>query len=408
MNGFMKFCFGLVALLAIAIAVTLQFAHKLENQNLAIVQSMSGDVEVRKTAGWWIQISPTITEYPKAGIYICSQDSKEHDPFIISFNNKSTATMNAQLGYRIDGASDEKIIALHQAAEGNDAKIWQLVVGTVNTEAQKVSTTFDPSDVMGGDKFPEFVVALQKVIIHNKELLESGIDIDKFNVIGKPIPDKRTEQQFDLQREADLAKRLAAAKVKQLEAETEQERAEADRKTEHEKIEAQALMAKEKLDYERQKQNEVIAAQKKLELAQIAKQEAEVKAQQEAEVAKVEANKLREVAEIEKATEAARLEKTKLIAQQKITEAEAKQVCIEKSGAITELQQAELEYGFKREAVKWENIGKGIAQTKLPQMWVAGGNGTTGGAQNPIEMLVNTMTLEKLNSIAAPAAKPTK
>ena len=54
MNGFMKFCFGLVALLAIAIAVTLQFAHKLENQNLAIVQSMSGDVEVRKTAGWWI------------------------------------------------------------------------------------------------------------------------------------------------------------------------------------------------------------------------------------------------------------------------------------------------------------------------------------------------------------------
>ena len=103
-------------------------------------------------------------------------------------------------------------------------------------------------------------------------------------MIGKPIPDKRTEQQFDLQREADLAKRLAAAKVKQLEAETEQERAEADRKTEHEKIEAQALMAKEKLDYERQKQNETIAAQKKLELAQIAKQEAEVKAQQEAEV----------------------------------------------------------------------------------------------------------------------------
>ena len=38
-------------------------------------------------------------------------------------------------------------------------------------------------------------------------------------------------------------------------------------------------------------------------------------------------------------------------------------------------------------------------------MWVAGGNGTTGGAQNPIEMLVNTMTLEKLNNIAAkPAA----
>lgn len=154
MNSFAKFCIGVVVLLVITVAVTLQFAHKLENQNLAIVQSMNGDVEVRKSAGWWIQVSPTITEYPKAGIYICSQESKEHDPFIISFNNKSTATMNAQLGYRIDGAPDEKIIALHQAAEGRDDKIWQLVVGTVNTEAQKVSTTFDPSDVMGGDKFP--------------------------------------------------------------------------------------------------------------------------------------------------------------------------------------------------------------------------------------------------------------
>lgn len=406
MNGFMKFCFGLVALLAIAIAVTLQFAHKLENQNLAIVQSMSGDVEVRKTAGWWVQISPTITEYPKAGIYICSQDSKEHDPFVISFNNKSTATMNAQLGFRIDSATDEKIIALHQAAEGDDEKIWQLVVGTVNTEAQKVSTTFDPSDVMGGDKFPEFVVALQKVIIHNKELLESGIDIDKFNVIGKPIPDKRTEQQFDLQREADLAKRLAASKVKQLEAETEQERAEANRKTEHEKIEAQALMAKEKLDYERQKQNEVIAAQKKLELAQIAKQEAEVKAQQEAEVAKVEANKLREVAEIEKATEAARLEKEKLIAEQVKVAALAKKEQIDKSGAITEKEKLQLEIDMRTKIGVAEAYGKALASAKLPQMMVVGGNGDSKSANtNPFDILLQTMTLEKLNAVNAAPVK---
>ena len=118
----------------------------------------------------------------------------------------------------------------------------------------------------------------------------------------------------------------------------------------------------------------------------------------------IEAEKQKAVAEIQKQTEAANLEKIKLIVQQQIAEAEAKQVCIQKSGAITELQQAELEYGYKREAVKWENIGKGIAQTKLPQMWVAGSNGTAGGAQNPIELLVNTMTLEKLNSIAAPKA----
>lgn len=370
------------------------------------MQAFTGETVVRRDPGWWIQCSPTIWEYPKAGIYICSQDSKEHDPFIISFNNKSTATMNAQLGYRIDGASDEKIIALHQAAEGNDDKIWQLVVGTVNTEAQKISTTFDPSDVMGGDKFPEFVIALQKAIIHNKELLESGIDIDKFNVIGKPIPDKSTEQQFNMQREADLAKRLAASKVKQLEAETEQERAEAARKTEHEKIEAQALMAKEKLDYERQKQNETIAAEKKLALAQIAKQEAEVKAQQEAEVARIEADKLREVAQIQKETEAANLEKEKLIAEQVKVAALAKKEQIEKSGAITEKEKLQLEIDMKTKIGVAEAYGKALASAKLPQMMVVGGNGDSKSANtNPFDILLQTMTLEKLNAVNAAPVK---
>ena len=368
--------FAVIVLIAV-IGYCVIFANKLNNQNLAIVQAFTGETVVRRDPGWWIQCSPTIWEYPKAGIYICSQDSKEHDPFIISFNNKSTATMNAQLGYRIDGASDEKIIALHQAAEGNDDKIWQLVVGTVNTEAQKISTTFDPSDVMGGDKFPEFVIALQKAIIHNKELLESGIDIDKFNVIGKPIPDKSTEQQFNKQREADLAKRLAASKVKQLEAETEQERAEAARKTEHEQIEAQALMAKEKLDYERQKQNETIAAEKKLALAQIAKQEAEVKAQQEAEVARIEADKLLKVAEIDKQTELARLEKIKLIAQQTVETAKAKKEAIALAGEITETER------MKLEIEKETKIGIAEAQSKTYAHWnpqviqVSGGGGVS-------------------------------
>ena len=66
----------------------------------------------------------------------------------------------------------------------------------------------------------------------------------------------------------------------------------------------------------------------------------------------------------------------------------------------------ELEYGLKREQVKWENIGKGIGNAKLPQMWVAGANSADGkSSANPIELLINTMTLEKLNNVAAkPAA----
>ena len=404
------------SIVAVVLCVSLMWStcfHKLENQDLAIVQSFGGELEVRKNPGWWCQIFPTITRYPKAGIYICSSESTEHDPFIISFNNKSTATMNAQLGYRIDGSSDEKIIALHQAAEGNDDKIWQLIVGTVNTEAQKVSTTFDPSEVMGGDKFPEFVQSLQSVIIHNNELLESGIDIDKFNVIGKPIPDSDTQAQFDLQREADLAKRLAAAKVKQLAAETEKERAEADRKTEHEKIEAMAQMAKEKLDAERQKQNETIAAEKKLTLAKIAKDEAEIKAKQDAEVAKikveqekavaeVEANKLLKIAEISKATEAAKLETEKLIAEQQKVSAEAKKVQIELSGAITEVQKAQMDLELGIAKAKWENIGKGISGLKLPQVMNVGAGSAGGTVTTPLDTLIQTMTIDKIRSLEKP------
>ena len=404
MNGFAKFCIGVVALFAIGIAVTLQFAHKIDNQNMAIVQTMTGEVIDWRDCGWFVMISPTIWEYSKAGVY--NLNGHDGDTLKIQFNNKSTADLNCMIGYRIDGASKEQFIKLHQQVEGSDEKIWKLVLTEVNTIAQCVASQFDPSEVIGGEKFPEFVKAMATAVMHNEILLKQGIDVDVFKVDGKPDPDPDTKRQFAEQREAALAKELAKSQVKKLEAETERERAEAARKTEHEKIEAQALMAKEKLDYERQKQNEVIAAQKKLELAQIAKQEAEVKAQQEAEVAKVEANKLREVAEIEKQTEAARLEKEKLVAEQVKVAALAKKEQIEKSGAITEKEKLQLEIGMKTKIGVAEAYGKALASAKLPQMMVVGGgsDGKTSNA-NPFDILLQTMTLEKLNAVNAPVVK---
>lgn len=407
MNGFTKFCVSVVALFAIAVAVTLQFAHKLENQNMAVVQSMGGDVEARRESGWWIQISPTIWEYPKAGVY--SLNGKDGDTLKIQFNNKSTADLNCMIGYRIDGATDEQFIKLHQQVEGAEEKIWFMVLSEVNTIAQCVASQFDPSEVIGGEKFPEFVKTLATAVLHNEVLMKQGIDVDVFKVNGKPEPDPDTKKQFAEQREAALAKELAKSQVKKLEAETEKERAEAARKTEHEKIEAQALMAKEKLDYERQKQNETIAAEKKLALAQIAKQEAEVKAQQEAEVAKVEANKLLAVAEIQKQTEAANLEKIKLIAQQQVAEAEARKVQIEKSGAITEKEKLTLEIDMKTKIGVADAYGKALASAKLPQMMVIGGNSDGKSANaNPFDILLQTMTLEKLGNVSKTATGTAK
>ena len=405
MNGFAKFCVGLVVMFIVAIAITLQFAHKLENQNLAIVQSMYGTVEVRKAAGWWIACCPTITEYAKAGMYTLSKNDR--DSLSIQFNNKTTADLNCQIGYRIDTADDAKIIALHQQVEGKEDVIWQMVLKRLNTETQSITTKYDPSSVIGGEKFEPMVKEISAAILHHPALLEQGIDINYFAVDGRPIPDDETKNQFEKQKQAALAKQLAIAEKEKLEAEKLKVEANYQMQIAEQRGQAEAQMAKEVQAAEKEKKLAEISAQKQVEVEKLAKEQLLVRMQKEKEAAAIEAEKQRAVAEIQKQTEAANLEKIKLIAQQQIAEAEAKQVCIQKSGAITELQQAELEYGYKREAVKWENIGKGIAQTKLPQMWVAGGNGTSNGAQNPIEMLVNTMTLEKLNSIAAaPIAKP--
>ena len=407
MDSISKFCVGAVVLIAIAVAVVLQFAHKLENQNLAIVQSMTGDVDVRKTAGWWIQISPTITEYPKAGIY--RLNSKDRDSLEIQFKNKSTATLNVNIGYRIDGASNETLIALHQQVEGRDEKIWTMLLTALNTMAQSVTTKYDPSDVIGGDKFDTMIKEMYTAIMHNDELLKHGIDVNYFAVDGRPIPDPNTKAQFDKQREADLAKRLAEAEKLKLEAETIRTKAQYDREIAEFKGKADAETAKLRTEAERQKELATIEAEKKVEVAKLEKEQATIEIEKQKEVAKIEAEKLREVAEIEKATEAARLEKEKLIAEQVKVAALAKKEQIEKSGAITEKEKLQLEIDMQTKIGVAEAYGKALASAKLPQMMVVGGNGDGKSANmNPFDILLQTMTLEKLNAVNAVPAAPVK
>lgn len=414
MNGFIKVFVGLAAAFAASVAVTLQFAHKLENQNLAIVQSMSGDVEVRKSAGWWIQISPTITEYPKAGIY--QLNARDRDSLEVQFNNKSKATMCVNVGYRIDTADDATLIALHQQVEGSDAKIWQMVLTALNTVAQSITTKYDPSMVIGGDKFEPMIKEMYAAIMHNPELLKHGIDVNYFAVDGRPIPDKDTEAQFNKQREADLARRLAEAEKLKLESEKIKVEANYAKEIAEYKGRADAETAKLKTEAERAATLAKIEAQKKVDVQELEKQEMLVKAnkekevaaiemQKQKEIAKLEAEKLREVAEIQKATEVAKLEAEKLIAEQKKVAAEAKKIEIEKSGAITELQRMQLTIDKETKIGVAEAYAKGIAGAKLPQMWVTGGAGSDSKSSNPLEMLINTMTLEKLDAVAKPASK---
>ena len=376
MNGFAKFCVGLVVTLIVAIAVTLQFAHKLENQNLAIVQSMAGDVEVRKTAGWWVQVSPTITEYPKAGMY--QLNSHDRDSLEIQFNNKSKATMNVAIGYRIDQADDAVLIALHQQVEGNDDKIWKMVLTCLNTCAQAITTKYDPSSVIGGEKFEPMVKEISTAILHHPALLEQGIDINYFAVDGRPIPDDETRNQFEKQKQAALAKQLAIAEKEKLEAEKLKVEANYQMQIAEQRGQAEAQMAKEVQAAEKEKKLAEIAAQQKVEVEKLEKEQMLVKASKELEVA-----------EIAKQTEEKQLEIIKIRADQKVADAQAKQKEIELSGAITEQERVKLEFDMKTKIGVAAEMAKTYAHWNPQVIQVSGGNGNVSSTTSSLDNFLN-------------------
>lgn len=406
----MRIAPGKIIAAAVIVIMTLicfvKMAHVNDVQNLQIIQSVTGQVTVRKQAGWYFMMCPRIWKYSKAGVY--QLNSEDKDLLDIQFKNKSTAKLKANIGYRIDGATDETLIALHQQVEGDDEKIWKMLLTALNTTVQSITTKYDPSDVIGGDKFEPMIKEIATNILHNPELMAHGIDVNYFAVDGRPLPDKDTEDQFNRQKEADLARRLAEAEKIKLESETLKTEANYKREIAEFKGKADAETAKLKTEAEREKELATIAAQKQVEVAKLEKERAVIEVERQKEVAKVEAEKQLAVAEVQKKTEAEKLEAIKLQAEQKVAEAEAKKVAIEKSGAITELQQAELDLQKTVAQYKWEAIGKAISGIKLPTMMNIG-TGTDGKpGVGALDQLIQTMTVEKLGAISPAPAAPAK
>ena len=374
-----------------------QTLHVNNVQDLQIIQSITGEVTVRKEAGWYSMVCPRIWTYPKAGVY--QLNAKDKDLLDIQFKNKSTAKIMANIGYRIDGASNDVLIALHQQVEGNDEKIWRMLITALNTAAQSITTKYDPSEVIGGDQFEPMIREIYAAIIHNKELLKLGIDVNYFAVDGRPIPDDETQKQFARQKDADLSRRLAEAEKIKLEAETLKTKANYAREIEEFRGKADAETAKLKTEKEREATLAKIEAQKAVDVARLEKERAEIEVEKAKAVATIEAEKQLAVAEVQKKTEAEALEAIKLRAEQEVEKAKAKEQSIKLSGAITEVQQAELNLQRDIAKFKWESIGKAIAGVKLPQMMNIGtGDGSNGN--DSLSQLIQTMTLEKLNAVA--------
>ena len=376
---------GIIAIVGI-ICFT-QTLHINDVQNLQVIQSITGEVTVRRDAGWYSMLCPRIWTYPKAGIY--QLNAKDKDLLDIQFNNKSTAQLRANIGYRIDTASDDVIIALHQQVESNDEKIWKMILTALNTAAQSITTKYDPSDVIGGDKFEPMIREIYSAIIHNPELLKHGIDVNYFAVDGRPIPDDATQKQFANQREADLSRRLAEAEKTKLEAEKLKVEAQYAREIAEFKGKADAETAKLKTEAEREKELATIAAQKQVDVAKLEAERAKIEVERQKEVARIEAEKLFAVAEVQRKTEAENLEVAKLIAQQTIEKAKAKKEAIALAGEITEKERIQLEIE------KQTKIGVAAEQAKTYAHWnpqviqVSGGNGGISSTTSSLDNFLN-------------------
>ena len=364
--------FGILAIVGlICFTKTL---HVNDVQNLQVIQSIDGDITVRREGGWYTMICPRIWEYPKASVEICKEADK--DAILMQFSNKSTATLNCQIGYRIDSTNDEQIIKLHQQVEGSDAKIWAKVRTTLQTVAQCVASQYTPSESV--EKFPEFAKKIADAIIHEQNLLSEGIDVVSFTCAGLPKYDTETVEQFARQKEADLAKRLAAAEKEKLEAEILKTEANYKRELAEFRGKAEAETAKMTTEAERTKKLAEIAAQQKVEVEKLEKEQMLVKASKELEVA-----------EITKQTEQKQLEIIKIKADQKVADAQAKQKEIELSGAITEQERIKLEFDMKTKIGVAAEMAKTYAHWNPQVIQVSGGNGNVSSTTSSLDNFLN-------------------
>ena len=364
--------FGILAIIGLICFV--KTLHVNDVQNLQVIQSINGDVTVRREGGWYAMICPRIWEYPKASVEICKEADK--DAILMQFSNKSTATLNCQIGYRIDSTNDEQIIKLHQQVEGSDAKIWAKVRTTLQTVAQCVASQYTPSESV--EKFPEFAKKIADAIIHEQNLLSEGIDVVSFTCAGLPKYDTETVEQFARQKEADLAKRLAAAEKEKLEAEILKTEANYKRELAEFRGKAEAETAKMTTEAERTKKLAEIAAQQKVEVEKLEKEQMLVKASKELEVA-----------EITKQTEQKQLEIIKIKADQKVADAQAKQKEIELSGAITKQERVKLEFDMKTKIGVAAEMAKTYAHWNPQVIQVSGGNGNVSSATSSLDNFLN-------------------
>ena len=384
------------ALIAVAIVIIigLCFAgmviHSNNIQNVQVIQSITGDIEIRSDGGYYFKAFPRIWTYKKTNQVAFSfvkAESKDGDGVHVFFANKGQGDISTQVTYTILTERD-KILKMHDLAQGDDDVIDRRILATIREITMREAGLITSSEAI--EKREEFAEKIRKVLLHNPDYLTIGIDITQFTITNITFDDL-TIQAYKKAQEADLQKKTAEAEKLNLVMQKEKTVAQYEQQVAESKGKAEVEKIKAVTDAERQKELAEIKAKQEVTVAQLAKEQATI-----------EANKKLEVAEIQKKEEAARLEVIKIQAEQKIASAKAKEQEIKLSGAITEEQRVKLEFEMNTKVNVAKAWAEGIGRMKLPEVFIMGGK--DGAATSPVENLLNLMTIEKAKAVA-PASK---
>ena len=365
--------FGILAIISLICFV--KTLHVNDVQNLQVIQDLSGKISIRREGGWYVKVCPRIWTYPKACNYYFSNNdtqSKDHDAPTVRYANTGTGSLNCQVLYRIDMADDETIIKLHEIAQGDDTVIEKRVLSTLTTIAQSAASKINSTDAIR--QYDKFYMDIRKQFVNNEELKKQGILIEDFVLAGEPDFDSKTKELFLAQQTADLMKQTAEAEKLKLMSEKEKTIAQYEKEQAENEGKAKALMAKEVKDAERE--------------ASVAK----INAERDKTVAETEAAKKLAVAELQRKTEEENLKIKELVAKQVEVEALAKEVAIQKSGAITEQERVKLEFDMKTKIGVAAEMAKTYAHWNPQVIQVSGGNGNVSSVKSSLENFLNMAT----------------
>lgn len=414
---------GVSIVAGIALLLTLTLSSQVVETNMEgnyqIKQAaVSGDMSVRNKAGMYLQNFGNITTYQVSDMYYFStsdldgENRAESQPINVRFNDGGTAAISGFIKFKLS-TTEESQLLVHKEFKSYESVVSDLIRQHVAsalkqtaslmkaeatyssrrsefislTERQIVRGIFETEptverikDVNGNDFIKRGVKILvdpkgSYIVKKNSPFLRYGIEILDFNV--KEIDfDKTIDALISKKKEAQ--QKMVVAKAKAEEAKQNAITAEEQGK---------ASVAQAKAEEEVQKIREITQMEKEKAVAELKEKKnvtvANLAAQKEYDVAKIAAQKELDVAKLERQAAqenaAARLE---------LGQSEAKVAALKVQAGLSPLERAQIDRDTQI------GVARELSKIKLPETFIAGGGGGSGGAVNPftaigLESLIN-------------------